>query len=147
MEIKSDRNRVSRFVQVCIKNWVNGEVSFTNGISRDKTIETVTITNAKRSVQSRQHLPLFEHDRLQHGRLAVRNVRPHGRDHLQEVLDRVHVLLGAEPLVQLARVLLLARLLGGPRADQIPERLDRLRDERQRAGRLLVLFWKGGKEF
>jgi len=43
------------------------------------------------------------------------------RDHLQEVLNRIHVLLRAELLVQLDGELLLASLLRRPGADQITQ--------------------------
>lgn len=77
------------------------------------------------------NLPLFEHNRLQHRRrVIVANVGTHGRNDLQEVFDRVDVLLGAELFVQLAGVLLLAGLLRRSGTDQIPQRLDRFRDQR-----------------
>jgi len=61
------------------------------------------------------------------------------RDHLQEVLNRIHVLLRAELLVQLDGELLLASLLRRAGADQVTQRLDRLGDQGQRAARLGIL--------
>lgn len=55
------------------------------------------------------------------------------------MFDRVDVLLGAELFVQLAGVLLLARLLRRPGTDQIAQRLDRFRDQGQSTGGLFVL--------
>lgn len=55
------------------------------------------------------------------------------------MFDRVDVLLGAELLVQLAGVLLLARLLRRPGTDQVAQRLDRFRDQSQSTGGLFVL--------
>lgn len=65
------------------------------------------------------------------------------RDHLQKVLNRIHVLFRAELLVQLDGELLLASLLRRPGADQITQRLDCLGDERQRATRLGILKKEG----
>jgi len=61
------------------------------------------------------------------------------RDHLQKVLNRIHMLLRAELLVQLDGELLLACLLRRPGADQVTQRLDRLGDQGQRAARLGIL--------
>lgn len=84
-------------------------------------------------------LPVFEHNRFGFYNSLLRLGWLVRRDHVEELLRSAAAGLGAELLVQLRHELLLRVLLGRAGAHKVAQRLDRLRDKRQRSVCLYVL--------
>lgn len=84
-------------------------------------------------------LPVFEHNRFGFYNSLLRLGWLVRRDHVEELLRSAAAGFGAELLVQLRHELLLRVLLGRARAHKVAQRLDRLRDKRQRSVCLYVL--------
>lgn len=90
-------------------------------------------------------LPVFEHNRFGFYSSLLDFQRLIRRDRVEELLHSADVRFGAEFLVQLHRELLLRVLLSRAGAHKIAERLDRLRDKRQRSVCLYVLRTRRNK--
>lgn len=91
------------------------------------------------------NLPIFEHNRFSlHGSL-LHLERLVGRDCVEELLHSADMRLGAEFLVQLHRKLLLGVLLGRTGTHKVAQRLNCLRDKRQRSVCLYVLQTRRNK--